>query len=263
MVSTVSEVTCSAPVNIAVVKYWGKRDTALLLPTNSSLSLTLSQDHLQSKTTLRLLAKGQDRLWLNGKEESISGSKRLSSVIQESRRIRAQYELLNPEAPRIAHLPMHICSVNNFPTAAGLASSASGFACLSFALYTALDLPLTLEELSRLARIGSGSACRSLFGGFVGWEMGTRDDGLDSMAYQVFSLCLIPRSRHKPIGPTWKHSSSSFLISKKRLDPPKACSALSKRRNSCKKDSELFPNACKRWKRPFSKKILILLPSSP
>ncbi|KAJ3096666.1 diphosphomevalonate decarboxylase [Phlyctochytrium planicorne] len=179
------EVTCSAPVNIAVIKYWGKRDSKLLLPTNSSLSVTLSQDHLQSKTTVRvssLLAK--DRIWLNGKEEDIT-AKRLANVLNEVRRIRRSMEENDNTLAVLSTLPIHIASVNNFPTAAGLASSASGFACLTYALAQLFALPLDASAISRLARIGSGSACRSLFGGFVAWEMGTAADGSDSQAVQV------------------------------------------------------------------------------
>ncbi|KAI9361206.1 diphosphomevalonate decarboxylase [Zopfochytrium polystomum] len=185
-------VTCSAPVNIAVIKYWGKRDEALLLPTNSSLSVTLSQDHLKSTTTVRLVSPSaaatgatvRDRIWLNGKEEQVS-AKRLSNVLQEVRRLRRSMEAGDATLPRLADLPLHIASVNNFPTAAGLASSASGFACLTFALSQLFHLPLTPEQVSRMARVGSGSACRSLMGGFVAWDMGTLADGSDSMARQV------------------------------------------------------------------------------
>lgn len=77
---------------------------------------------------------------------------------------------------------VHIVSINNFPTAAGLASSASGYACL---VYTLAQLFNVEGDVSDVARMGSGSACRSLYGGFVKWEMGTRPDGRDSRAFQV------------------------------------------------------------------------------
>ena len=186
LASSTREVTVSAPVNIAVIKYWGKRDTQLLLPTNSSLSLTLSQSHPRSTTTVRIdPSLPSDRLWLNGKEESISASKRLSNVITTLRSIRASHEAANPSLPKLSTQHLHVASENNFPTAAGLASSASGFAALTFALSKAYDLPLTASELSAHARLGSGSACRSLFGGFVAWEMGTDPKGSDSFAVQV------------------------------------------------------------------------------
>lgn len=89
--------------------------------------------------------------------------------------------------PQIADLPLHICSENNFPTAAGLASSASGFAALVATLASLYSLQPTLStsDLSRIARQGSGSACRSLFGGFVAWQSGTSPDGSDSLAVEV------------------------------------------------------------------------------
>jgi diphosphomevalonate decarboxylase len=76
-------------------------------------------------------------------------------------------------------------SKNNFPTAAGLASSAAGFAALVRAIANLYELPSTPTELSRIARQGSGSACRSLFGGYVAWQMGTKEDGSDSLAVEI------------------------------------------------------------------------------
>jgi diphosphomevalonate decarboxylase len=181
--------TCSAPVNIAVIKYWGKRDTKLILPTNDSLSVTLDQDHLRSVTTARADASFEkgDRLWLNGVEESIGNEGRLRTCIEECRRTRKQLESKDDGLPKIADLPLHICSENNFPTAAGLASSASGFAALVATLASLYDLQPTLSpsDLSKFARQGSGSACRSLFGGFVAWQSGTQPDGSDSLAVEV------------------------------------------------------------------------------
>ncbi|KAF9909032.1 diphosphomevalonate decarboxylase [Lobosporangium transversale] len=183
---TFFEATCTAPVNIAVVKYWGKRDTSLILPTNSSLSVTLSQDQLHSKTTIRASADfTSDRLWLNGIEESIEKNKRLVACLRETRALRAQIEAKDESAPKLSGLKIHICSENNFPTAAGLASSASGYACLVYTLSKLFELPLNASDLSIVARQGSGSACRSLFGGFVAWEMGEKEDGSDSRAVQV------------------------------------------------------------------------------
>lgn len=80
---------------------------------------------------------------------------------------------------------VHISSRNNFPTAAGLASSASGFAALVASLAALYKLPTSQSDLSRIARQGSGSACRSLFGGFVAWQMGELADGSDSLAVEV------------------------------------------------------------------------------
>ncbi|CAG8657605.1 7799_t:CDS:2 [Dentiscutata erythropus] len=190
---TVYEKTATSPVNIAVIKYWGKRDTNLILPTNSSLSVTLSQDHLHSKTTIRASPDFEKtRLWLNGVEDTdIEKNKRLQNCFRETRRLRKEYEeklCKDKGADNVIPLSeynLHICSENNFPTAAGLASSASGFACLAYTLSQLYELPISTTELSKIARQGSGSACRSLFGGFVAWEMGSKDDGSDSQAVQV------------------------------------------------------------------------------
>ncbi|GAA5889469.1 hypothetical protein JCM5296_006371 [Sporobolomyces johnsonii] len=184
------EATCTAPVNIAVVKYWGKRSTSLILPTNSSLSVTLSQDHLRSLTTARCIVDGQghDRLWLNGEEEEIKAGGRTAKCLDEMRAMRKEVEAKNSSLPKLSSYPVHIASENNFPTAAGLASSASGLSALIATLSTLYDLPshgVSTSSLSRIARQGSGSACRSMFGGYVAWEMGTREDGSDSVAVEV------------------------------------------------------------------------------
>ncbi|THH02193.1 hypothetical protein EW145_g6780 [Phellinidium pouzarii] len=182
----VYEATATAPVNIACIKYWGKRDTKLILPVNSSLSVTLNQDDLCATTTARAdLAFERDRLWLNNKEEEIKAGGRLATCIAGMRSLRREFEKTDNSLPKIAEYHVHIASKNNFPTAAGLASSAAGFAALVSALAQLYKLPTTPSELSIIARQGSGSACRSLFGGYVAWEMGTKDDGSDSRAVQV------------------------------------------------------------------------------
>ena len=184
--SKVHEVTVTAPVNIAVIKYWGKRDKKLILPTNSSLSCTLSQDHLHTRTTIRASPTfTRDRLWLNGVEERIDASERLLNCIITTRQLRTELESKDSSLPPLSAWGLHICSENNFPTAAGLASSASGYAALVSALAKLFELPHDGQELSKIARTGSGSACRSMFGGFVAWEAGQKDDGSDSYAVQV------------------------------------------------------------------------------
>ncbi|KIK91362.1 hypothetical protein PAXRUDRAFT_830905 [Paxillus rubicundulus Ve08.2h10] len=180
------QATASAPVNIACIKYWGKRDTKLILPTNSSLSVTLSQDHLRSTTTSRADPSfTEDTIWLNGKLDEIKPGGRLSTCIDAMRRAREEVEDADPKAEKFSQCKVHICSYNNFPTAAGLASSASGFAALVYSLAKLYQLPASPKDLSIIARQGSGSACRSLFGGFVAWREGTAPDGSDSFAEQV------------------------------------------------------------------------------
>lgn len=174
-----TEATCTAPVNIAVIKYWGKRDEKLLLPINSSLSASLDQAQLKTCTTVAASASFEaDRIWLNGIEEDINNSRLQNCLIT----IRARAAAKNP-VNAILSQKVHICSNNNFPTAAGLASSAAGYACLVAALAQLFDVADT--ELSSIARVGSGSACRSMFGGFVRWTMGVEADGSDSVATQV------------------------------------------------------------------------------
>ncbi|XP_030269163.1 diphosphomevalonate decarboxylase [Sparus aurata] len=199
--------TCTAPVNIAVIKYWGKRDEELILPINSSLSVTLHQDQLKTTTTVATSRSFQeDRIWLNGKEEDITHP-RLQSCLREIRRLARKRRNDGDPSLDLSH-KVHICSVNNFPTAAGLASSAAGFACL---VYTLARVFAVEGELSGIARQGSGSACRSMYGGFVQWIMGQKDDGKDSIAQQVEPethwpelriLVLVASAERKPVGST-------------------------------------------------------------
>ncbi|KAM9122543.1 diphosphomevalonate decarboxylase [Pangshura tecta] len=203
-------VTCTAPVNIAVIKYWGKRDEELILPINSSLSVTLHQDQLKTTTTAAISRDfKEDRLWLN-REEADVGHPRLQSCLREMRclaRKRRGGSAGAAPAPSLAY-KVHVASVNNFPTAAGLASSAAGYACL---VHTLARLYGVEGELSEVARRGSGSACRSLLGGFVQWLMGERPDGKDSVAQQVAPethwpelrvLILVVSAEKKQVGST-------------------------------------------------------------
>ncbi|GJM91781.1 hypothetical protein PR202_ga08192 [Eleusine coracana subsp. coracana] len=181
--------TGRSPTNIAVIKYWGKRDEALILPVNDSISVTLDPDHLSATTTVAVSPSfPSDRMWLNGKEISLSGG-RFQSCLREIRKRACDFEDEKKEI-RIKKedwekLHVHIASYNNFPTAAGLASSAAGFACLVFTLGKLMNVKEDYGQLSSIARQGSGSACRSIYGGFVKWCMGKKDDGSDSMAVQL------------------------------------------------------------------------------
>ncbi|KAE9972430.1 diphosphomevalonate decarboxylase [Venturia inaequalis] len=175
----------TAPVNIAVIKYWGKRDTKLNLPTNSSLSVTLAQADLKTHTTASCSPSYKsDSLLLNGDDQDVSGA-RTQACFRELRSLRSEVEASDTSLPKLSSMKLKIVSENNFPTAAGLASSAAGFAALVRAIANLYDLKATPTELSRIARQGSGSACRSLFGGYVAWSMGSEADGSDSLAYEV------------------------------------------------------------------------------
>ncbi|XP_044462686.1 diphosphomevalonate decarboxylase MVD2, peroxisomal-like [Mangifera indica] len=181
--------TAQTPTNIAVIKYWGKRDETLILPVNDSISVTLDPNHLCTTTTVAV-SPGfeQDRMWLNGKEISLSGG-RFQSCLREIRSracdVEDKEKGIKIEKKDWEKLHVHIASYNNFPTAAGLASSAAGFACLVFSLAKLMNLKENPSQLSAIARQGSGSACRSLFGGFVKWNMGKDENGSDSLAVQL------------------------------------------------------------------------------
>ncbi len=162
-----------APSNIALCKYWGKRDAALNLPINSSLSISLGT--LGTRTEIRVGdgAGGTPEVHLNGEPET-----RESPFAQ---RIAEFIRLF----PMLEGLALAVHTENNIPTAAGLASSASGFAALVLALDDLAGWGLDRKQLSMLARLGSGSASRSVFNGFVQWHAGSNPDGTDSFAEQL------------------------------------------------------------------------------
>ncbi len=188
--------TAVAHPNIALVKYWGKRDAALNLPAVPSLSVTL--DALRTRTTVRFDPRlDADRLLLNGR-----------TADDERARVSATLDLLRSRAGVASRA--EVISDNDFPTAAGLASSASGFAALVVAADAALGLGLDRQTLSMLARQGSGSAARSLFGGYVQMNAGERGDGSDAYAEPVADADALPlavviavtSTAAKPVGST-------------------------------------------------------------
>jgi diphosphomevalonate decarboxylase len=161
-----------ANTNIALVKYWGKRDAALNLPAVGSLSLTL--DGLSTRTSVVFDGKlERDTLQLNGApadERAVGRIAKFLDIVRDRAGLRERAA---------------VESSNDFPTAAGLASSASAFAALAVAATRAAGLTLSDRELSILARRGSGSAARSIFGGFVEMHRGERADGEDSFAEPI------------------------------------------------------------------------------
>ncbi|MBI4511233.1 MAG: diphosphomevalonate decarboxylase [Deltaproteobacteria bacterium] len=163
--------TSIARTNIALVKYWGKRNSALNLPAAGSLSLTL--DGLSTKTTVEIAGSAVDRLFLNGQDTKGEPLARVTRFL----------DLIRARAG-ISHAAV-VTSDNSFPTASGLASSASAFAALAVAACRAYGLGPDTRELSALARRGSGSAARSIFGGLVEMLPGKKDDGSDAHAVQV------------------------------------------------------------------------------
>jgi len=171
-------VTAFAGTNIALVKYWGKRDAALNLPATGSLSLTL--DRLGTRTTVHFDGDGgggagaTDRIVMNGAPADAATTARVTAFLD---RVRAHAGSRVGSTARA-----FVTTENGVPTASGLASSASGFAALAVAATRAAGLELPPDELSVLARLGSGSAARSIFGGFVEMARGQRADGSDAAA---------------------------------------------------------------------------------
>lgn len=167
------------------------------LPTNSSLSVTLSQRSLRTLTTASCAASypAADELTLNGKLQEIQASKRILACLDSLRAHRRDIENADSSLPKLSNLPLRIVSENNFPTAAGLASSAAGFAALVRAIADLYQLPQSARDLSRIARQGSGSACRSLQGGYVAWRAGDLADGSDSLADEIAPASHWPEMR--------------------------------------------------------------------
>ncbi|EJY94915.1 MULTISPECIES: diphosphomevalonate decarboxylase [Staphylococcus] len=151
-----------AHTNIALIKYWGKADEDLILPMNNSLSVSLERFYTETKVTFSE-SYTEDTLVLNGETVNAAESKKITRFMDMLR------------AKTNTTLYSYIESENFVPTAAGLASSASAYAALASACNEALQLGWSDKELSRLARRGSGSASRSIFGGFVEWEKGYDD----------------------------------------------------------------------------------------
>ncbi|MEO7122110.1 MAG: diphosphomevalonate decarboxylase [Lacisediminihabitans sp.] len=155
--------------NIALIKYWGKRDAALNIPAVGSISVTL--DALSTETTVSFRDDvAHDEFLLAGEPADAQRITAFLDIVRERTGI--------TEYARVE-------SANDFPTGAGLASSASGFAALAVAASAAVGLDLDERELSILARRGSGSAARSIFGGFVELHTGIREDGTDAFAEPI------------------------------------------------------------------------------
>jgi diphosphomevalonate decarboxylase len=167
------KVTVRAGSNIAFIKYWGVADASINLPLSNSISMTLANAH----TTTTVEWDQNQRLTAD--EVAIDGQ-RLGE--QAARRVILHLDRLRNLAGVSYHA--RVVSRNNFPMASGVASSASGFAALTVAGCLALGLDLAPTRLSALARRGSGSASRSLFGGFVEWERGF--DDASSVAHSLY-----------------------------------------------------------------------------
>ncbi|MDZ4695022.1 MAG: diphosphomevalonate decarboxylase [Deltaproteobacteria bacterium] len=173
--ATVGRARARAGTNIALVKYWGKRDTELNLPSAGSLSLTLAELGTETQVTFvaRTDAQREDIVLLGGKSVDEKFRTRVSRFLD---RVRSRAQL---DATALVE------TSNTVPTASGLASSASGFAALAVAASHAAGLRLSDHELSQLARLGSGSAARSIFGGLALMSAGQAEDGHDAVAKPI------------------------------------------------------------------------------
>ena len=167
--------TAKAHTNIALIKYWGKRNDELILPMNNSLSITL--DQFYTETTVEFSnERSTDIFYLNGEQAGEQERLKVSRFLDNVRKLAGK------------DLRASVHSKNFVPTAAGFASSASGFAALAAASAKAIGLELDLKQLSQLARIGSGSACRSIYGGFVEWKKVTKKMAVIHMLSQSWNV---------------------------------------------------------------------------
>ena len=193
--------TAIAHPNIAFIKYWGNRDDALRLPANGSISMNLAELHTQTSVSFRDDLRS-DILTIDGKEISGAALARVKAFMDQVRR-------LAPDAGYAA-----IVSNNNFPMGVGIASSAAAFSALALAAARAAGLNLKENEYSRLARLGSGSACRSVPDGFCEWNYRSGDE--DSFAVSIspashwglIDLIALISDTHKKVGSSAGHVSA-------------------------------------------------------
>ncbi len=201
--------------NIAFIKYWGNRDNALRLPANGSLSMNLSTLYTKTTVTFRDDLRA-DVLTVNEAEITSPALERAAGFMDQVRRL----------APEAGYA--EISSVNNFPMGAGIASSASAFAALALAASSAAGLNLKENECSRLARMGSGSACRSIPDGFCEWLPGSGNDDSYSVSiapaahWKLADLVAVISGEHKKVGSSAGHGmadTSPFQTERIRTAP--------------------------------------------
>jgi diphosphomevalonate decarboxylase len=187
------QATALAHPNIAFIKYWGLQDQDRRIPSNDSISMNIGC--LSTRTSVAYDPQLKNDIFiLNGEEITGQGLIRVQKFMDRIR--------------QMAGTPVFACveSHNNFPIGAGIASSASGFAALALAGTAAIGLALKEKELSSLARFGSGSACRSIPGGFVEWRTDplTGASYADSIApathWNLVDCVAILSEQHKPVG---------------------------------------------------------------
>jgi diphosphomevalonate decarboxylase len=198
----IQQATAAASPNIAFIKYWGNIDQEIRLPANGSISMTLGG--LETVVSVSFdPGLAADELDTKGVVFSTDPLARISHHLD---RVRERASLT---------MFARVETQSNFPVSAGIASSASVFSALTLAACTAAGLKLEPVELSRLARRGSGSACRSIYGGFVEAYTGEKDaDGFAEMIapadhWNLVDLIAIVSREHKKIGSTAGHALAS------------------------------------------------------
>lgn len=202
--------TAVAPANIALIKYWGKKDPVLRLPENNSIAI--NQSNLYTTTTVEFSEEyKEDQVKIFDKNNDIVDFVKKERVVKHLDRMRKMAGV---------NMRAQVVSKNNFSIAAGLASSASGFAALTVAGAKAVGLDLTEKELSILARQGSGSACRSIPDGFVEWLKGDTNDTSYAISlyppdyWKIAIIVVVVVAEEKEISSTQGHQlaeSSPFL----------------------------------------------------
>lgn len=198
MIISTQTVTAQSSPNIAFIKYWGDRDNSLRLPLNGSISMNL--EGLFTRTSVSFQPSlGFDELIINGHEMMGKSLERVSAILDIVR------------AAAGINVKAEVVSENNFPTGAGIASSASAFAALALAATKAAGLDWSENQISRLARLGSGSASRSIPTGFVEWKMGSGDKDCYAVSiappeHWALADCIaIVSTGHKTTGSTEGH----------------------------------------------------------
>lgn len=176
--------------NIALVKYWGKKDEELIIPYNDSISLTL--DKFYTITEVEKIDGQNDIFYLDNQLQDEKETSKMTSFVNLFRN-------LSNDNSRVK-----ITSNNYFPTAAGLASSASGFAALAGALDQVFETKLSKRQLSQMARRGSGSASRSIYGGLVQWHRGDSDDNsyaekIDEANWDIGMIAVVINKKKKKV----------------------------------------------------------------
>ncbi|MCB9813448.1 MAG: diphosphomevalonate decarboxylase [Pseudomonadales bacterium] len=205
--------TVKASSDIALVKYWGKKDKILRLPENGSISIKL--DGLDTTTTVKFSGD-------YSKDEFMISGKVIADDSREARRVAKHLNRIRDLA-KTANLPgsdyyAKVVSINSFPRGTGLSSSGSGMAALTFAAVKAIGLELNEKQLSILSRQASGTACRCAVGGFVEWLDGNTSETSYSRTifekehWDIVDVVAVVDSGIKKISSTKGHESAASGI---------------------------------------------------